>query len=162
MPDGKHLLASGIESGHGQRDYMIDFDTGISKPITPEGTAGVHVSRDGTNVAVQASDGTWGILPLDGGEVRVTPGLNSTYDVIGWSPDGKSLYAASKGKIDPTSKVYKVDPVTGRIDFWRTFGILAGGSADSVIPPLFSSDGSAYAYEYQLLASEAYLATGLR
>ena len=162
MPDGKHLLASGIESGHGQRDYMIDFDTGISKPITPEGTAGVHVSRDGTNVAVQASDGTWGILPLDGGEVRVTPGLNSTYDVIGWSPDGKSLYAASKGKIDPTSKVYKVDPVTGRIDFWRTFGILAGGSADSVIPPLFSSDGSAYAYEYQLLVSEAYLAKGLR
>jgi eukaryotic-like serine/threonine-protein kinase len=162
MPDGEHILASGIDSGHGQRDYLIDFNTGDSKPITPEGRAGIHVSRDGRDVAVQASDGAWEILPLGGGAVGVIPGVNSAYDVIGWFPDGKSLYAVSKGRLDPVAKVYKVDPITGKMDFWRTFGILAGSGADSVTPPLFSSDGSAYAYVYQRLVSEAYLVTGLR
>ena len=42
MPDGKQLLASGIEAGHGVRDYLIDLSNGNAKPITPEGTAGVR------------------------------------------------------------------------------------------------------------------------
>ena len=41
LPDGKRLLASGIEAGHGGRDYLIDLSSGDSKPITPEGIAGV-------------------------------------------------------------------------------------------------------------------------
>ncbi|MGH9549275.1 MAG: hypothetical protein ACRD3W_07870, partial [Terriglobales bacterium] len=32
LPDGKQLLASGIEAGHGVRDYLIDLSSGIAKP----------------------------------------------------------------------------------------------------------------------------------
>ncbi len=35
LPDGKQLLASGIEAGHGARDYLIDLSSGNAKPITP-------------------------------------------------------------------------------------------------------------------------------
>ena len=42
LPDGKRLLASGIEAGHGRRDYLIDLSNGDSKPLTPEGVAGLQ------------------------------------------------------------------------------------------------------------------------
>jgi hypothetical protein len=51
-PDGKRLLAQGIEAGHGGRDYLIDVTTGDSKPITPEGICGVNLSPDGKNTVV--------------------------------------------------------------------------------------------------------------
>jgi len=55
LADGKRLLASGIEAGHGARDYLIDLSDGTSKPITPEGVVGVHLSPDGKSTAVLAS-----------------------------------------------------------------------------------------------------------
>jgi eukaryotic-like serine/threonine-protein kinase len=47
LPDGKRLLAVGIEAGHGARDYLIDLSNGNAKPITPDGIAGVQLSPDG-------------------------------------------------------------------------------------------------------------------
>ena len=47
LPDGRQLVASGIEAGHGARDYLIDVSSGDSKPITPEGIAGTVLSADG-------------------------------------------------------------------------------------------------------------------
>ena len=32
LPDGKRVLATGIEAGHGARDYLIDLTNGDSKP----------------------------------------------------------------------------------------------------------------------------------
>jgi len=55
LPDGKRVLASGIEAGHGARDYVIDLSTGDAKPITPEGIAGVHLSPDGGSVYAVSS-----------------------------------------------------------------------------------------------------------
>ena len=52
LPDGKRLLATGIEAGHGRRDYLIDLNNGDSKPMTPEGVAGMHLSPDGSSAAV--------------------------------------------------------------------------------------------------------------
>ena len=73
LPDGKHLLAAGIEAGHGARDYVIDLDNGNSRPITPEGVAGVYISPDGKSTAVVGSDGKWGIWPLDTDGARFVP-----------------------------------------------------------------------------------------
>ena len=51
LPDGKHLLAVGIEAGHGGRDYLIDVGNGNAKPVTPEGITGVHLSPDGRSTS---------------------------------------------------------------------------------------------------------------
>jgi WD40 repeat protein len=161
LPDGKQLLAAGIEPGHGTRDYLIDATTGGSKPVTPEGVSGVCLSPDGKTTAVLGPDGKWGIWPLDGGGIHLVPGLDAKYRVTGWSPDSASVYVASRART-PSAKVYKVNTATGKMELWRNFGADAGVAFSSLDTLLFSADGSAYAYRYNQLTSQAYVVTGLR
>jgi eukaryotic-like serine/threonine-protein kinase len=168
LPDGKRLLASGIEAGHGERDYLIDLSNGDSQPLTPEGIAGVLLSPDGRDTAVLGPDGNFGIWPLDGSGIRLIPGLTSKYLVTGWFPDGKSVYAISRsatggflGRQLKVAKVYKVDVATGKVEFWRTFGDPTANYS-FVNAPMLSADGSAYAYRYGIMTSQAYVVTGLK
>ncbi len=162
LPDGKRLLASGIEAGHGARDYLIDLATGDSKPITPEGVAGVHLSPDGRSTAVLGPDGKWGVWPLDGNSIRPIPGLDSRFYVSGWSPDGQLVYAASSRAHQTSAQVYQVNVATGKLESWKTFGTEASAGVTAVGAPHFSSNGSAYAYLYVRVLSEAYIVTGLK
>jgi WD40 repeat protein len=161
LPEGKQLLASGIESGHGARDYLIDLSSGSAKPITPEGIAGTNLSPDSRNVAVTGPDGKWAVWPLDGSGLRPIPDLNSNYYVTGWTPDGASVYAVSSLRRERTAKVYRVNVATGKMEFWKTFGdaLPAGAGAGG---PRFSSDGSAYTYVYSQVLSVAYVVKGLK
>jgi eukaryotic-like serine/threonine-protein kinase len=161
FPDGKHLLASGIENGHGRRNYLIDLSNGDSKPITPEGVAGVNLAPDGKSTAGLGPDGKWGIWPLDGGGVHPIPGLDSKYYIAGWFPDGISVYAASS-RSEKAAKVYRVNTQTGKMDLWKTFGAEAGAGVTATGAPHFSSDGTAYAYVYVRTLSEAYVVIGLK
>ena len=162
LPDGKRLLASGIEAGHGGRDYLIDLTTGDSKPITPEGIAGVQVSPDGRNIAVRGPEGKRGIWPLDGGGFHPIPGLESGYGVVGWTPDGESVYVVPSRGGAKVANVSRVNIQTGKMEPWRTFGEEAGAGVSSVGRLHFSSDGSAYAYIYVRALSEAYVVQGLK
>ena len=162
LPDGKRLLASGIEAGHGARDYVIDLSTGDAKPITPEGIAGVHLSPDGRSTAVLGSDGKWGVWPLEGSGIRPIPGLDSVYYVVGWSPDGGSVYAVSSRANEKAAKVYKVNIATGKMELWKTFGEDAAAGTRGIGALHLSSDGTAYAYAYSETLSQAYVATGLK
>jgi len=162
LQDDKHLLAVGIEAGHGARDYLIDLSNGDSKPITPEGIAGVYLSPDGKSIAVLGPEGKRGIWPLEGGGLRLVPGLDSSYYVCGWSQDGASLYAGSSLGRDNVAKVYKVEIATGKMELWKTFGTDVTGGGAGVGAPRFSSDGAAYAYVYSRTLSQAYVVTGLK
>jgi Tol biopolymer transport system component len=162
LPDGKHVLASGIEAGHGGRDYLIDVGTGDSKPVTPEGIAGVQISPDGKKVGVRGPDGKRGIWPLDGGGFQPIPGLESKYSIIGWTPDGESVYAAGNRRGVRTAMVFRVNIRSGKMEPWKTFGAQSGADNALVGAPHLSSDGTAYAYIYNRVLSEAYVVTGLR
>jgi len=162
LPDGKRLLASGIEAGHGARDYLIDVSNGDSKPLTPEGVAGAELSPDGLSAAVLGPDGKWGIWPLEGSGMRPIPGLDSTYFVDGWSPDGGSVYAFSRHHTEKSLGIYRVNAATGKMEPWKTFGEGTGAGVSSPGRPYLSSDGSAYAYVYVQTLSEAYVVTGLK
>jgi eukaryotic-like serine/threonine-protein kinase len=162
LPDGKRLLASGIEAGHGRRDYLIDLSNGDSKPLTPEGVAGLRLSPDGRTAAVLGPDGKWGVWPIDsGGGMRNIPGLDSSLRVTGWSTDGKSVYVSSS-RSEQTAKVYRVDIATGKMEPWRTFGAGVGAGITETGAPMFSADGTAYAYVYVQILSNAYVVTGLK
>jgi Tol biopolymer transport system component len=161
LPDGKRLLASGIEAGHASRDYLIDLSTGDSKPVTPEGVSGTDLSPDGRRTTVLEPDGKWGIWPLDGSGLQLIPGLDAKYSTTGWSPDGESLYVASS-RIETIAKVYQLTIKTGKMEPWKTFGTEAGVGVTSISPPIFSIDGKAYAYIYVRIPSEAYVVTGLK
>ena len=163
MPDGKQLIAAGIEPGHGVRTYLIDINTGNTKPVTPEGFSGIFLSPDGRNLAVLGPDGKWGIYPMDGSGVRTIPDLNSSYYVTGWTPDGTSLYALSNKASDKIAKVYRVNPVTGKMEFWKVFGDeMPKTGIRGVGLPLLSQDGSAYAYVYSQALSVGYVVKGLK
>ena len=160
MPDGKQVLAVGIEAEHGARDYMIDVSTGNATPVTPEGVTGTALSSDGRTVAVRGPDGKRGIWALDGKSIRPIPGLDSKYSIIGWTPDGASLYVMSNQMRERLAKVYRVNVDTGKMELWKTFGeALPPGAAAGA--PHFSLDGSAYAYVYSQTLSEAYVVKGL-
>jgi len=162
LPDGKQLLASGIEAGHGVRDYLIDVSNGNAKPITPEGTSGVRLSPEGRSVAVIGPDGKWGIWPLDGTGLRLVPDLDSKYYVADWSPDGTSLYVLSSQNREGVAKVYRVNVATGKMEFWKTFGADLPAGVANVGGPRFSSDGNSYAYVYSQLLSQSYVVQGLK
>jgi dipeptidyl aminopeptidase/acylaminoacyl peptidase len=162
LPDGKRLLASGIEAGHGGRDYLIDLTTGDAKAITPEGVAGLQVSPDGRSTAVRGPDGKRGIWPLEGGGFHPIPGLESNYSIVGWAPDGESVYVVLNRRNAKAAKVNRVNIQSGKMEPWRTFGEEMSGGGLFVGPPHLSSDGNAYAYPYARLLSEAYLVTGFK
>jgi len=162
FPDGKHLLAAGIEAGRGGRDYVIDLSSGDSKPITPEGTAGVLISPDGKSVAVRAPDGKRGVWSLEKSEFRPIPGLGSNDYVIGWTQDGGSVYVAPLKRGAKAVQVYRANIETGKMEPWKTFGQEMGTQGASLAAPYLSSDGTAYAYLYVRTLSQAYVVTGLK
>jgi WD40 repeat protein len=165
LPDGKRLLASGIEAGRGTRDYLIDLASGDSKPITPEGIVGVQVSPDGKSVAVRGPDRKRGIWPLEGGEFQPIPGLESSYNVIGWTSDGESIYVIPprQGAVALRSAtVLRVNIHTGKMEPWKTFGEATSAGVSSIGRLILSADGNAYAYLYVRVLSEVYVVTGLR
>jgi eukaryotic-like serine/threonine-protein kinase len=162
LPDGKQLLASGIEPGHGARDYLIDITTGNAKPITPEGTSGATLSPDGRNTVVIGPDGNWGVWPLDGSGLKPILGLDSKYYPIGWSPDSTFIYVAANQQSAGALKVYEVNVATGKMQFWKSFGTDLKAGVASVGGVEFSPDGTAYAYVYDQVLSEAYVVKGLK
>ena len=160
FPDGKKLLAIGIEPGKGERDYIIDVANGTSKAVTPEGIAGVQISPDGHSFAIRQSDGKVGIWPLDGSGIRLIPGLGSKYTVAGWSPDASYVYVRSRASgILPT---YKVNIATGKMDLMGVFGANLPAGADRVVALRFSRDGRAYVYQYRQDLAQAYVVRGLK
>jgi Tol biopolymer transport system component len=161
LPDGKQLLVSGIEPGHGERDYLIDVATGVCKPITPDGTSGVQISPDGKAAAVRTPDGEWGVWPLDGSGLRPIPGLGPQYDVIQWSADGSEVYVAATQR-ERMAKIYRVNVATGKMVFWKELGTTGGVGYQYVDTALISADGSTYAYSYGNVTSQGYLVTGLK
>ena len=162
LSDHKRLLAEGIEAGHGSRDYVIDLATGDSKPITPEGTSGVLLTPDSQATFVRQADGKTGIWPIEGGGIRLIPGLDSEYRVVDWSPDGKLLYVVPTHGGGRTRKVFRVGVATGKIEFWKVFGPEADAAIDTIGRVHFSRDGTAYAYIYVKTLSQAFVVTGLK
>ncbi len=162
LAGGKELLASGVESGHGARDYVIAVSSGDSKPVSPEGVVGVIPAPDGRSTAVQGADGKWGIWPLDGSGLRPIPGLDSNYRVSGWSPDGASVFAVPTRQRDKTGNVYQVSVDTGKTNLVRTFGgDLAAGTV-SMGGSYMLSDAGGYAYRYMQVLSQVYVVRGMK
>jgi hypothetical protein len=58
--------------------------------------------------------------------------------------------------------VSRVNVQTGKMEPWKTFGEATGSGVSSVAPPHLSSDGTAYAYLYVRVLSEAYVVSGLK
>ncbi|MGA9884896.1 MAG: WD40 repeat domain-containing serine/threonine protein kinase [Candidatus Acidiferrales bacterium] len=161
MPDGKQLLAEGIEPGHGARNYLVDLSNGNAKPVTPEGVVGDVLSPDGNEVVVAAPDGTPEIWSFAAGAAKPIRGIDSKHEVLGWTPDQSSLYVALSGRGESTVRVSKLNLATGKMEFWKEFGTNLPTASSGVDPPTIALGGG-YAYMYSQIDSEAYVVKGLK
>ncbi|HEY2823586.1 MAG TPA: protein kinase [Candidatus Acidoferrum sp.] len=161
MPDGKHLIATGAEPGKSGRTYLIDAQTGDSKPLTPEGYSGTAFSHDGSRVAMRGPDGTWGLWTMADSKFAPIPSLDPKYGVIDWTRDDRELYVISGRAEERQSRVFRLDPKTGKMEFWKEFGGNMAG-IQSVGAPIFAQNADAYAYVYTQILSEGYVVSNLQ
>ena len=103
-----------------------------------------------------------GIWSLEKSTFKTIPGLASNYGILGWTPDGQSVYVTQVLFNPKSRKIFRVNIQSGKMDPWKTFGEEKGATVTTVGAPHLSDDGSAYAYIYVQVLSEAYVVTGLK
>jgi Tol biopolymer transport system component len=167
LPDGKHLLAMGLEPGHGGRDYLIDVNTGDSKPLSPEGVTGTLLSPDGKSSVVLGPDGKYGLFPLDGSRFRPIEALQPGFVPVGWTADGASLYILQLTGDQLTGdrrhrKIFRMNLATGKMDLWKTLGEGISSGVSTVGGVMFANENSGYAFAWVQQLSQAYLVRGLK
>jgi Tol biopolymer transport system component len=161
-PDGKRLVTTANEPGHGTRLWVIDVAGGQPRAISPEGYRSFtrSVSPDGTRIAVTGPDRKDYLYPLAGGEPMPVAGLEQDETIGGWTSDGKALYVYRRRDIP--GRLQRLDLATGTRSLARE--VMPGDGAGIVdIAPIFETpNGNTYVYGFQRTLSDLYLVDGLK
>ncbi len=162
LSDGKRLLVTAVEKGHGTRLYVRDIEGGKPRAISPEGyrLAGSSISPDGRYAAAVGPDRKNYLYPVEGGEPVPVTGLADLETPLGWTPDGKALYVYTRGEYP--ARVYRLDLATGRRELWKVLTPPDPAGINTISPPRISPDGKAYVYSYNRILSDLFLAEGIR
>ena len=159
-PDGKSIIYGSAEPGHGRRSYLLDLETGQSRPITREDTLGFLITPDGKSlIAVDNQRQRW-IYPIAGGEPqKFSPNVQFEEAVRRFLPDNRSVLVINRSI---PVKVMRVDLATGRRDPWMDIVPADPAGAQSIPDVKFSADGKSYAYSVVRLLSDLYVVEGLK
>jgi Tol biopolymer transport system component len=159
-PDGRSIVSMGSVGEALPRTYLVDITTGEARPITPEGIAGFLASPDARRLVVTA-EGERRIFALDSGSMTPVRGLAQGDQVIRWSADGRSLFV-SRALSARQRDLARLDLATGRREVIATFGPTDAAGLLAITPPVVSADGRVFAYRYQQVLSDLFIATGLK
>ena len=162
LPDGRHVVATMSEPGHGSRLFIVDVGGGTPRALTPEGYRVVPktVSPDGKSVVVIGPDKRRYLYPIAGGEPRPIPGLASDETASTWAADGRHLYVFRRR--DVPLRVTKLDVATGTREPWKELMPADGSGIVDLAPVVPTPDGSAYVYGYSRTLSDMYVVDGLK
>jgi Tol biopolymer transport system component/predicted Ser/Thr protein kinase len=163
FPDGRRILISGNEPGHGSRLFVQDVSGLKPRAISPEGvsfTFAGAVTPDGKSVVATGPDRRLAIYPIEPGEPRPLPGQDPEDVPLRWTPDGSALFVYHPSA--PPLRVETIDVKTGRRALWKELRPPDPSGVDQVGPILISPDEKSYVYSYRRALDELYLATGLR
>ncbi|MGH9521277.1 MAG: protein kinase domain-containing protein [Terriglobales bacterium] len=160
LPDGKRVLFYGREPGRPARLFLLDLDSGATKPITPEGVVGRVLSPDGKYVVVKSKGGyvKW---PVEGGDSIPIAGLALNEVPIGWTDDGRQLYVVVPTEARPR-RVYRFDLATGKQTLWKSLGPTDWTGSGGASSPYISRDGKHYVYSVNRTLADLYVVTGLK
>jgi serine/threonine protein kinase/Tol biopolymer transport system component len=160
LPDGKQILLTASEPGHGTRLYLRDVAGGKPRALTPEGYVGLGVvAPDGKWALVTGPDRRRYLYPLSGGEPTAVPGLDSEAAVHQRSADGRFLYVNRRG--EAPANVYRLDLSNGQNELWRTL-MPSDAAGVWTITSNPTPDGKSYVYNYPRTLSDLYLVDGLK
>jgi Tol biopolymer transport system component len=161
LPDGKHLVFSGNEPGHGFRFYTEALDETQPHPISPEGvTPAVILSPRGDSVASTGPDGNIYLYPVNGGDPVAVKGTERGEVPTGWAADGKSIFVYRFGEIP--AKVYGVDLTSGQRKLWKQLVPSDSAGIDTIRGIELSGDSKSYVYGYIRTLSDLYLVEGVK
>jgi Tol biopolymer transport system component len=164
LPDGKRIVFSGTESGHGTRCYVQAIDGGEARAITAEGISlrlGQRaVSPDGQWVAATGLDGKVSLYAISGGNVRTISGANPWDVPIRWSYDERSLFVFRKLESPP--KIYLIDLSTGTNAVWKPVAPPDLAGITDIWGAHVGPDEKSYYYSFMRTASDLQVVDGLR
>ncbi|MGE5276661.1 MAG: protein kinase domain-containing protein, partial [Acidobacteriota bacterium] len=162
LPDGKRIVFTATEPGHGSRLFLLDVEGGNPLALTPEGYRLVPrtVTPDGKRVVVLGPDHKRYFYPVEGGEPEPIPGLAAEDFPAGWSGDGRHLYVYRRR--DVPVKVSRLDVATGRKELWKELAPADGAGIVDIAPVIPAPDGQAYVYGYSRTLSDMYVVRGLK
>jgi Tol biopolymer transport system component len=165
LPDGKHIVFSGNEPGHGARLYLESLDDAKPHPFSMEGvagagTGGLILSPDGKTVAARGPDQKVYLFPVGGGDAKVVAAAQPGEFPTAWTSDGRSLLLMTRGQIP--AQVFRIDVASGQKTLWRSFEPADSAGIDTIRGVLVSSDNKAYVYGYTRTLSDLYLVRGLK
>jgi Tol biopolymer transport system component len=160
--DGKRIVFSGDETGHGVRLYVQELAGGKPQAITPEGVDAFWLwpSPDGNLVAAIGPDQRGYFYPVGRGQPRPIPGFAVGDLPIGWSADGSSLYIVRSGEMP--ALVYRLELATGQKNLSKRLMPSDPAGVNIIMPILLTPDGKSYVYGYRRILSNLYLVEGLK
>jgi Tol biopolymer transport system component len=155
FPDGKRILLIAEEPGRRERAYVLDIESGKTRPVTPEGTSGLVISPDGRWIAIGDS-----LYPVEGGDRRPFPTLQEGEFPIQWAEDGRAIYV--RDSQEHSVSIHRLDLASGQRTLWREFrpsdpaGLLGSGHV------LLTPDGEAWVRSGWRDLSELFVVDGIR
>jgi Tol biopolymer transport system component len=162
LPDGKSVIYTAAEPGHGRRVYVLAIDPPNSapRPITPEDIYGSLVSPDGKWVlASDAHHQRW-LYPIAGGEPqKLKFDIPPDETIAGFFDNGKSLLLRTRAL---PLKITRVDMATGKRELFKEIVPADPAGAQSIPSIRFSADGKSYAYSLGRQLSDLYVVDGLK
>jgi Tol biopolymer transport system component len=159
MPDGRQLLFS-AEDGDGSRVFLQDLAGGPPRSLTPVGYDNPCLAPDGAQFAARGPKDRIVLFRLSGGSPRDVPGEHPDRELLGWSPDGRWLFAYRRG--DLPGRLLRIDLSTGAEGVVRTLMPPDPAAVWRIHPVVVSADGRHYAYSATQSLSDLYVYTGLR
>ncbi len=162
LPDGKRLLLTASEKGHGTRLYEFAIDGGKMRAISPEGyrTQTGTMSPDGKFVVAFGPDRKAYLYPIEGGEPTAVAGLGDLEVPVGWTADSRYVYVYKRGEYP--ARVSRLDPATGKRELWRELTPPDPAGISTISPPRIAPDGKAYVYSYNRILSDLFLVEGVK
>jgi eukaryotic-like serine/threonine-protein kinase len=161
LPDGKRVVFSGNEAGHGFRFYVESPDEGKPRPISPEGVnPSVVMSPKGDVLASVGPDAHIYLYPIGGGEPVHVSGAEPGEVPTGWSADGRSIYVFRFGELP--AKVFELDLSTGKRKLWKELEPADAAGIDTIRGITIAPDAKAYVYGYIRTLSDLYQVDGLK
>ncbi len=150
MSDGRHVVISASESGHGSRLYLQDTVGGEPRAFSGEGARLMTylprvVSPDGRFVIAVGPDQQPALYPIAGGDPQPIAALGNDLMPIGWGESSDAIFAKGRtlGRLAP---VFKIDLTTGRRQPLKEVGPADPTGAPMVLSVQVSRDGRRYAY----------------
>jgi Tol biopolymer transport system component len=160
LPDSKSIIFSVTKPGHGPRTYVLDIQGGAPRVLTPEGTVGSLVTRDGKYALARDPKHQMLLYPIAGGDPeKLSFALGTDERTVGFSADGKGILVASPGI---PMEIALVDLATGHREPWKEIAPADPAGAQSITNIRFSADGKAYAYSTLRLLSDLYVVDGMK